>query len=60
MGEKAAKKLFKVDAFLRYDERVRERAGEAGPSAFGQVVQEDTLRFFSMDNMDRASYLWAG
>ena len=56
MAEKASKKVFKVDAFVRYDESVRERAGESGPAAFGQVVQEDTLRFFSVDNIDRSTY----
>ena len=56
MAEKASKKVFEVEAFLLYDESVRERAGETGPTAFGQVNQEDSLRFFSAENMRKASY----
>ena len=56
MAEKAAKDVFEVEAFLLYDESVRERAGQLGPSAFGQVVQEDSIRFFSADNMKKTSH----
>ena len=42
-------------AFLLYDESVRDRAGEVGPTAFGQVDQEDALRFFSADNMKKTT-----
>ena len=55
MAEKASKKVFEVEAFLLYDESVRERAGEAGPTAFGHVNQEDSLRFFSAENMRKAT-----
>ena len=54
MAEKAAKGVYKVEAFTKYDESVRERAGSVGPGAFGTVDQEDTLRFFSYDNVERA------
>ena len=54
MAEKAAKGVYKIEAFTKYDDSVRERAGATGPSAFGTVDQEDTLRFFSYDNVDRS------
>ena len=54
LAEKASKDVYKVEAFTKYDESVRERAGLVGPSAFGTVDQEDTLRFFSYDNVMRA------
>ena len=38
MAEKAAKKVFELEAFLLYDESVRDCAAEAGPVAFGQVL----------------------
>ena len=41
MAEKASKKVYHLDAFVMYDEAVRERAGRVGPTAFGTVVQED-------------------
>ena len=50
MAEKAAKNVYEVDAFLQYDESVRERAGQTGPSAFGTVVQEDVLMHYCFDN----------
>ena len=53
MSEKASKDVFEAIAFIQYDENVRERAGEVGPSAFSGVVQEDALRFFSVENMKR-------
>ena len=53
MAEKAAKGVYKIEAFTKYDDSVRERAGAVGPSAFGTVDQEDTLRFFSFDNVER-------
>ena len=51
LAEKASKHVFESIAFVQYDESVRERAGEVGPSAFSSVVQEDALRFFSAENM---------
>ena len=53
MSEKAAKDVYEAEAFVQYDESVRSRVGIAGPPAFGQVDQEDVLRFFSCDNMKR-------
>ena len=53
MSEKAAKKVYEPEAFIVYDESVRERAGLVGPSAYGNVVQEDMLRFFSCEYMRR-------
>ena len=53
MAEKASKGIYKIEAFTKYDDSVRERAGSVGPSAFGTVDQEDTLRFFSYDNVER-------
>ena len=55
MAEKASKNVFELSAFLLYDESVRDRAGETGPTAFGQVDQEDSLRFFSADNMKKST-----
>ena len=52
MSEKAAAGVYKVETFIRYDETVRERAGQHGPSTFGQVNQEDVMRFFCYDNVD--------
>ena len=53
LAEKASKDVYRVEAFTKYDESVRERAGQVGPGAFGTVDQEDTLRFFSYDNVIR-------
>ena len=53
MAEKASKGVYKIEAFTKYDDSVRERAGAVGPGAFGTVDQEDTLRFFSYDNVER-------
>ena len=55
MAEKVSKNVFELNAFLLYDESVRDRAGETGPTAFGQVYQEDSLRFFSADNMKKST-----
>ena len=49
MAEKASKGVYKVEAFTRYDDSVRERAGTEGPGAFGAVDQED----FSAMTMSR-------
>ena len=57
MAEKASKGVYKIEAFTKYDDSVRERAGAVGPTAFGTVDQEDTLRFFSFDNVER-SRVW--
>ena len=54
LAEKASKDVYQVTAFTKYDESVRERAGQVGPNAFGTVDQEDTLRFFSYDNVIRS------
>ena len=43
--EKAAKGSYKKHALIGYDESVRERAGELGPSAFGVVEYDDVFRF---------------
>ena len=53
MSEKASAGVYKVNAFIQYDESVRERAGRHGPSTFGQVDQEDIMRFFCYDNVDK-------
>ena len=50
MAEKAAKGSYKKIALIGYDESVRERAGEVGPSAFGTVEYDDIFRFFCADN----------
>ena len=42
----------RVEAFIKYDQAVRERAGQHGPSTFGQVNQKDVMRFFCYDNVD--------
>ena len=52
MSEKAATNVYKVDAFVKYDEAVRDRAGQEGPSTFGVVNQEDVLRYFCFDNAE--------
>ena len=41
MSEKAAAGVYHVDAFIKYDEAVRDRAGQHGPGTFGQVSQKD-------------------
>ena len=51
MAEKAAKDVYEPEAFARYDESVRNKAGQVGPSAFGTVEHEDVLRFFTYDNV---------
>ena len=48
MPEKAAAGVYKVSAFIQYDESVCERVGCSGPSTFGQVDQEDIMRFFNV------------
>ena len=53
LAEKAAKRVYKPTALVQYDESVRERAGEVGPTAFGPVSQEDILRHFCWDNAER-------
>ena len=50
LAEKAAKGSYKKIAFIGYDESVRERAGDIGPSAFGNVEYDDIFRFFCADN----------
>ena len=50
MAEKAAKNVFVSEAFVAYDEGVRKRAGESGPSAFGQVLQEEVFTHFCYEN----------
>ena len=57
MSEKASAGVYKVNAFIMYDESVRERAGRSGPSTFGQVDQEDIMRFFCYDNVDKQKQL---
>ena len=52
MSEKAATGIYKVDAFVKYDESVRDRAGRFGPSTFGVVNQEDVMRHFCYDNAE--------
>ena len=51
LAEKAAKDVYKPEAFVLYDESVRARAGRVGPSAFSSIDQEDVLRFLSCDNL---------
>ena len=50
LAEKASKGNYKKSALIGYDESVRERAGEIGPSAFGVVEYDDVFRFFCADN----------
>ena len=50
MSDKASKSVFVNDAFVSYDEDVRKRAGEKGPSAFGVVLQEEVLTNFCLEN----------
>ena len=52
LSEKAATGIYKVEAFVKYDESVRERAGRRGPSTFGDVNQEDVMRHFCYDNAE--------
>ena len=54
MAEKASSGVYKVEAFISYDESVRERAGRSGPKTFGQVNHDDIMRFFCYDNVDKA------
>ena len=49
MAEKASKDVYIPEAFIEYDESVRKRGGQSGPTAFGSVDQEDVLRFFSCE-----------
>ena len=51
LSEKAAKDVYRPEAFVRYDESVRDRAAHDGPSAFNSVEQEDVLRFFCYDSV---------
>ena len=50
MSEEASKHIFIDEAFISYDEGVRRRAGEAGPIAFGQVMQEEVFLHFCPEN----------
>ena len=50
MSEKASKNVFINEAFVSYDEDVRKRAGDDGPSAFGTVLQEDVFTHFCLEN----------
>ena len=54
MAEKVSKKVYHLDAFVKYDEAVRERAGRVGPTAFGTVIQEDILTHFCYGNTIKA------
>ena len=54
MSEKASTGFYKVDAFVNYDDAVRERAGRQGPSTFGVVSQDDVMRYFCVDNAERS------
>ena len=56
VSEKAAKDVFKSEAFISYDISVRDRAGQVGPSAFGAVEQEDIIRFFCYDNTKQRTF----
>ena len=49
LAEKAAKDVYRPEAFVQYDESVRTRAGQVGPTAFASIDQ--VLRFFSCDNL---------
>ena len=50
MADKASKNVFVNEAFVTYDEGVRMRAGEDGPSAFGKVLQEEVFTHFCLEN----------
>ena len=50
MAEKASKDVFIDEAFVSYDEGVRKRAGDSGPSAFGVVLQEEVFLHFCYEN----------
>ena len=50
MSDKASKNVFVDEAFVDYDQDVRNRAGEAGPSAFGTVLQEEVFTHFCLEN----------
>ena len=52
LSEKASTGIYKVDAFVKYNESVRDRAGRQGPSTFGEVNQEDVMRHFCYDNAE--------
>ena len=54
LSEKASTGFYKVDAFVSYDDSVRERAGRQGPSTFGVVNQDDVMRYFCVDNAERS------
>ena len=45
------KDVYEPEAFIGYDESVRDRAGQSGPPAFSTIDHEDVLRFFSCENM---------
>ena len=60
LAEKAAKGVYKIEAFTMYDDSVCERAGAVGPTSFGTVDQEDTLRLFSYDNVEMGKSWKAG
>ena len=51
LTEKAAKDVYRPEAFVKYDESVRDRAAHDGPTAFNSVEQEDVLRFFCYDSV---------
>ena len=50
MAEKAAKNVFVDEAFVAYDEGVRKRAGESGPSAFSDVQLGEVFMHFCYEN----------
>lgn len=48
--EKALTKVYRPSALIAYDQSVRGRASDKGPSAFGFVANVDVLRYFSFDS----------
>ena len=50
MADKASKNVFVDEAFVSYDQDVRKRAGDSGPSAFGTALQEEVFTHFCLEN----------
>ena len=57
MAEKASKNVYVSEAFVAYDEGVHKRAGETGPAAFGQVLQEEVFTHFCYENTKKQKSL---
>ena len=51
LAEKSMKKMFEPIAFVKYDEAVRDRVNNKGPSQFGIIETDEVYSHFSLENM---------